>query len=70
MLTSLWCCRLGVEKLEKFIMTMKKWLVDAIIDYPWKGQSTNEFFMEEVGIIEENDVMLDAIGYFNVDHRV
>ncbi len=70
MLTSLRHCRLGVENLEKFIMIMEKWLIDARIDYPWKGQSINEFFMEKVGIIEEIDVMLDAIGYFNVDHGV
>jgi len=24
--------------------------------------------MEEIGIIGENDTMLDVIGYFNVDH--
>jgi len=24
--------------------------------------------MEEIGIVGENDTMLDVIGYFNVDH--
>ncbi len=28
------------------------------------------FFMEEMGIIGENDTMLDFIGYFNVDHKL
>jgi hypothetical protein len=26
--------------------------------------------MEEMGIIGENDTMLDFIGYFNVDHKL
>jgi hypothetical protein len=35
-----------------------------------KGQSIDEFLVQEVGIIEENDTMLDATSYFNVDHEL
>jgi hypothetical protein len=28
------------------------------------------FLMEKVGIIDENDTILDVDGYFNVDHEL
>lgn len=45
---------------------MKNWLVDAQVYYQSKGHSI-DFFFEKTSIIDENDVILDTIGYFNVD---
>jgi hypothetical protein len=34
----------------------------------WKGSSSiDNFFMEEVDIIDEHDIMLGIIGYFNLE---
>jgi hypothetical protein len=34
----------------------------------WKcSSSIDKYFWEEVDIIDENDIMLDIIGYFNLD---
>ncbi len=34
----------------------------------WKGSlSIDNFFMEKVDFIDENDIMLDIIGYFNLE---
>lgn len=63
----MWCCGLGVDNLDKLVMIMKIWLTNAIIDCPREGQSIDEFFIKEMGIIDENDIMLDVVGYFNVD---
>ncbi len=51
-------------------MIMKNWSIDAKANYPWEGQSIDEFLMEEVSIIYENDTILNAIGYFTVDHEL
>jgi len=69
-LTSLWHYRLGVDNMDKLVMIMKKWLVDVWSNCPWIGQLIIEFLMEKVGIIEENDVMLDVVGCFNIDHEL
>jgi hypothetical protein len=34
------------------------------------GHSIIEFLVEKVGIIDENDVMLDVVGCFNTDHEL
>jgi hypothetical protein len=64
MLTSLQCYRLGI------VIIMNNWLVDAQTNCPWEGQSIIEFLVEETCIIEENDMMLNATRYFNVDHEL
>ncbi len=48
-------------------MVMKNWLSDVRVDCSWEGDSIDDFFKEEASIIENNDTMLDAIGYFNID---
>jgi hypothetical protein len=48
-------------------MVLKNWLSDAKADCPWEGDSIDDFFKEKTNIIEKNDMMLDAIGYFNID---
>jgi hypothetical protein len=48
-------------------MVLKNWSGDAKVDYPWEGDSIDNFFKEKMNIIEKNDMMLDAIGYFNID---
>jgi hypothetical protein len=35
-----------------------------------KGQSIDEFLMEEANIINENDTILDVVGYFIIDHEL
>jgi hypothetical protein len=35
--------------------------------FSWEGDSINDFFKEEVSIIEKNCTTLDASGYFNID---
>ncbi len=66
-LTNLRCCRLGVDNFNKLVMVLKNWSGDAKADYPWEGDSIDDFFKEKMNIIEKNDMMLDAIGYFNID---
>ncbi len=51
-------------------MIMKNWSIDARIDCPWEGQSIYEFLIEEVSIIDEKVTILDAVGYFIVDHEL
>jgi hypothetical protein len=46
---------------------MNDWLVDAQANYQLEGHSIDDFFMKKTSIIDENDVVLDIIGYFNVD---
>ncbi len=67
MLTNLRCCRLGVDNLNKLVMVLKNWLSDAKADCPCEGDFIDDFFKENTNIIEENDMMLDAIGYFNIN---
>jgi hypothetical protein len=50
---------------------MKNWTTNAWIDCPWKKQSITELLVEEANIIVKNDtLMLDVVGYFNVDHEL
>jgi len=69
-LTSLRCYRLGVDNLDKLVMIMKNWSVNARSNCPQEGQSIDEFLIEKTNIIHENDTLLNAIGYFNVDHEL
>jgi hypothetical protein len=48
-------------------MVLKNWLSDAKADCPCEGDFIDDFFKENTNIIEENDMMLDAIGYFNIN---
>jgi hypothetical protein len=67
MLTNLRCCRLGVNNLNKLVMVLKNWSGDAKANCPWKWDSITGFFKEKMSIIEDNDMLLDAIGYFNIN---
>ncbi len=48
-------------------MIMKNWPTNAWTNYPQEGQSITEFLVEEMGIIDKNDTLFDASGYFNID---
>ncbi len=48
-------------------MIMKNWPTNAWTNCPWEEQSIIEFSVEEMGIIDENDTLLDVVGYFNID---
>lgn len=69
MLTSLQCCKLGVDNLDKFTMIMKNWSLSARIHCPQEGPLMN-FFMKEKNIIDENDTRLNIASYFNVSHEL
>jgi hypothetical protein len=45
-LTSLRCCRLGIDNLDKLVMIMKNWSIDAWIDCPRERQSITEFLLK------------------------
>jgi len=47
---------------------MKSWLIDARLYCPQEWQSIDEFLMEEVDVIDENDTLLNEISYF--DHEL
>ncbi len=46
---------------------MKTWSSDASLDCPQQKDSIDDFFKEEINIIEDHDMALDAVAYFNVD---
>jgi hypothetical protein len=48
-------------------MVLKNWSSDAKADYPWEKDFVDDFFKGKTNIIEKNDIMLDVIGYFNID---
>ncbi len=70
MLTSLRCCRLGIDNLDKLVMIMKNWSINARSNCPQKGQSIDEFLIKKTYIIHENDTLLNAIGYFMLTHEL
>jgi hypothetical protein len=47
-------------------MILKNWLTNAWTNCPQKRQFIIEFLVEQVGIIDKNDTLLDAFGYFNI----
>jgi hypothetical protein len=63
---SLWCCRVGLEKLDKLIIIYKNWLVDAQVDYKFiDGYKLMEFFfVVEKTLLEENEDLLEKTYYF------
>jgi hypothetical protein len=64
-LTNFWCCKLGIDNLDKLVMIVKNSWANARIYWPW-----DEFLMEDASIIDENDTMLDATSYFTVGHEL
>jgi hypothetical protein len=52
------------------MMVMKNCLVDVKSKCPQEWQSINEFLMDEVDIIDENDTLVSATSYFIVDHEL
>jgi hypothetical protein len=51
-------------------MIIKNWSTDARSNCPQEGQSIDEFLIEKTNIIHENDTLLNATSYFNVDHEL
>ncbi len=66
-LTSLRCCKLGVENLDKLVIFMKNWSFDARANCMCKGKSLDDFLANEANIIDDNNIILDATGYYNGD---
>jgi hypothetical protein len=48
-------------------MVMKIWSNEAKVDCPQEGDSIDNFFKQEMSIIENNDTTLYVVGYLNVD---
>ncbi len=64
-LTSLRQCHLGVENLDKLVMIYKNWLVDVRVDYKLVvGDRLQEFFVAKETLLEENEELLEKVGYF------
>jgi hypothetical protein len=51
-------------------MIMKNWPTNAWTNCPREWQSITKFLVEEMGIIDKNDTLLDAAGYFNIDVKL
>jgi hypothetical protein len=49
---------------------MKIWSIDVESNCPQEQQSIDEFFMEKVDVIDENDTLLNVTSYFNIDHEM
>jgi hypothetical protein len=64
-LTSLCRCKLEVENLDKLVIIMKIWSSNSKVECMCEGYSLDDFLTDEANIIGDNDVILDAIGYYN-----
>ncbi len=60
------CCKLGVENLDKLVIITKNWSYDARAYYMCEGKSLNDFLANEVNIIDDNDIVLDAADHYKV----
>jgi len=54
-----------VENLDKLVIIMKNWSFDSRANCTCKGKSLNDFLANEANIIDDNNVILDAISYYN-----
>ncbi len=53
--------------MDKFIIIMKNWSYDVKVDYMCEMKSLDEFLTNEANIIDDNDAILDVVGYYNGD---
>ncbi len=53
--------------MDKFIIIMKNWSYDVKVDYMCEMKSLDDFLTNEANIIDDNDAILDVVGYYNGD---
>ncbi len=46
---------------------MKNWSSDSTVDCMCEGKSLDDFLADKANIIDDNDVISDAVGYYNGD---
>ncbi len=51
-----------MENLDKLVIIMKNWSSNAMVNYMCEGKS-----LDEANIIDDNDIILDVLGYYNGD---
>jgi hypothetical protein len=56
-----------VENLDKLVIIMKNWSYDARANYMCEGKSLNDFLMNKANFIDDNDVIMDVVDYYNGD---
>ncbi len=56
-----------MENLDKLVIYMENWSSNARVDYMCERKSLDDFLVNKANIIDDNDVILDATGYYNGD---
>jgi len=56
-----------VENLDKLVIIMKNWSSNATVNYMCEGKSLDDILAYEANIIDDNDIILDVLGYYNGD---
>jgi len=56
-----------MENLDKLVIIMKNWSFDARANYMRKRKCLNDFLVDEANIIDDNDIILNIVGYYNGD---
>jgi hypothetical protein len=46
---------------------MKNWSFDSKVDCMCEGKSLGDFSVDEANIIDDNNIILDVVGYYNGD---
>ncbi len=56
-----------MENLNKLVIIMKNWSFDSKVDCMCEGKSLGDFSVDEANIIDDNNIILDVVGYYNGD---
>ncbi len=56
-----------MENLDKLVIIMKNWSFNSRVDCMCKWKSLDDFLADEANIVDDNDVILDVVGYYNGD---
>ncbi len=56
-----------MENLDKLVIIMKNWSFDSKVDCRCEGKSLDDFLVDNANIIDDNGIILDAVGYYNGD---
>jgi hypothetical protein len=56
-----------VDNFDKLVIIMKNWSSNTRANYMCEGKSLNDFLMNKANIIDDNDVILDIVDYYNGD---
>jgi hypothetical protein len=56
-----------MENLDKLVIITKNWSFDARADCMCKRKSLDDFLVDKANIIDDNNIILDVVGYCNGD---